>query len=395
MTARPGTARKRTAVLCAAARPGGSALADADFWYSAAAKLLAPVLLAADMTPPCPALVRPVIGAVARVLRANRARAGRRPAPACAASSASAASARDVRDAVWTRLGSLTAAGHGDPLVIVDQDGGGCEPGAPSGPPSKEAERDIPDDFLRLYQQAGAKHRIPWEILAGIGREGCDHGRQNNPACTPQPGASGPGSPNFVGASGPMQIGIGCAAGNIWAIRKVDGGGDGMTGAHDPADAIATAAIILIKDKGAPQDKPIDAYRAAVRAYNGAGPVAEAYADRVIADARLYSSGVNPVDDAAGCAPEDDLDISFDGPEARSASRAALNAPASLPSRSSAATSRRCPASSAGRSSLRPAPTTRSTRPAAASPTTGPATPPISAWPPTATATTAPSVTAS
>ena len=40
-------AQRTAAALCAAARPGGTTLADADFWYSAAAKLLAPVLLAA------------------------------------------------------------------------------------------------------------------------------------------------------------------------------------------------------------------------------------------------------------------------------------------------------------------------------------------------------------
>lgn len=40
-------AQRTAAVLCAAARPGGSTLADADFWYTAAAKLLAPVLFAA------------------------------------------------------------------------------------------------------------------------------------------------------------------------------------------------------------------------------------------------------------------------------------------------------------------------------------------------------------
>ena len=39
---------QRTATwLCAAARTGGSSLADADFWYAAAAKLLAPVVFAA------------------------------------------------------------------------------------------------------------------------------------------------------------------------------------------------------------------------------------------------------------------------------------------------------------------------------------------------------------
>jgi hypothetical protein len=191
-------------------------------------------------------------------------------------------------------------------IIAAISGSGGCN--APSGgPPSKEAERDIPADFLELYQQVGAKYRIPWEVLAGIGREECDHGRLDHPACTPQPGASGPGTANFAGAAGPMQIGIGGAAGNIWAVRKTDGGGDGKTGAHDPADAIATAAVILLKDKGAQPGKPIDDYRAAARAYNGAGPVAEAYADRVIADAHLYSSGANPVADSSGCAGDGDL----------------------------------------------------------------------------------------
>ena len=42
---------------------------------------------------------------------------------------------------------------------------------------------------------------------------------------------------------------------------------------------------MLIKDKGAPTGQPIDAYRDYARAYNGAGPMAEAYAARVLADA--------------------------------------------------------------------------------------------------------------
>jgi type IV secretion system protein VirD4 len=40
-------AQRTAATLCAAARPGNATLADADFWYSAAAKLLAPLLFAA------------------------------------------------------------------------------------------------------------------------------------------------------------------------------------------------------------------------------------------------------------------------------------------------------------------------------------------------------------
>lgn len=174
----------------------------------------------------------------------------------------------------------------------------------PAGPPSKEAKRDIPADFLTIYQQAGAKYHIPWQVLAGIGREECDHGRNPDPSCTPQPGASGGGAANSAGAAGPMQIGIGGAAGNSFGPRGVDADGDGKTGAHDPADAVATAAIILIKDKGAPVGKGIDAYRTAARAYNGSGPQAEAYADRVMADAHTYASGANAVANAApgaGC----------------------------------------------------------------------------------------------
>jgi len=40
-------AQRTAATLCSSARPGNTTLADADFWYSAAAKLLAPLLFAA------------------------------------------------------------------------------------------------------------------------------------------------------------------------------------------------------------------------------------------------------------------------------------------------------------------------------------------------------------
>lgn len=188
---------------------------------------------------------------------------------------------------------------------------GGCDAATAGGPPSKEAKRDIPADFLALYQQIGAKYRIPWEVLAGVGREECDHGRNPDPSCTPQPGASGPGAANFAGAAGPMQIGVGGAAGDEFSRVKVDFDGDGKIGTHDPADAIAMAAIVLIKDKGAPQGKGIDAYRTAVRAYNGSGPQAEAYADRVIADAHTYATGANAVANASGCS--DDAGLTFGG----------------------------------------------------------------------------------
>jgi hypothetical protein len=82
------------------------------------------------------------------------------------------------------------------------------------------AVRDIPASMLAIYQQVGAQYKLPWEILAGIGTEECDHGQLPDPSCTPQPGARGPGVANFAGASGPMQIGIGGAAGDEYdALR--------------------------------------------------------------------------------------------------------------------------------------------------------------------------------
>src|SRR3954470_19704279 len=84
---------------------------------------------------------------------------------------------------------------------------GGCGTGS-SGAPSSTARRGIPADFLALYQQIGPRYGIPWQILAGIGREECDHGRNPDPSCAPHQGQAGAGVANFAGAAGPMQIGV-------------------------------------------------------------------------------------------------------------------------------------------------------------------------------------------
>jgi hypothetical protein len=86
--------------------------------------------------------------------------------------------------------------------------------------PSPVAVRDIPASVLPIYQRVGAQYKLPWEILAGIGKEECDHGLLLDPSCTPHPGAEGPGVANLAGASGPMQVGIGGAAGDEYdALR--------------------------------------------------------------------------------------------------------------------------------------------------------------------------------
>jgi hypothetical protein len=166
----------------------------------------------------------------------------------------------------------LLAAGTAVLTVVIGQS---CAGGGVRDAPSPVAVRDIPASMLAIYEQVGARYKLPWELLAGIGKEECDHGRLPPPSCTPQPGAKGPGVANSAGAAGPMQVGIGGAAGDAYdALRRFLP--DPSLGPHDPTTAVQLAALVLIKDKGAPTGQPIDAYLDYARADNGTGPMADA-----------------------------------------------------------------------------------------------------------------------
>jgi hypothetical protein len=192
----------------------------------------------------------------------------------------------------------LSALGAALLSVLVGQS---CWGGGGSGDtPSQLARRDIPANFLRVYERVGARYKIPWEILAGIGKEECDHGRFPAPSCTPIPGARGPGVANFAGASGPMAIGVGGVAGDAYdALRRYLP--NPALGPHDPSTAVELAALVLIKDKGAPTGRAIDAYWRYAEAYNGSGPAAAAYAGRVLADAHAYQGQGTTSPSVAGC----------------------------------------------------------------------------------------------
>jgi len=183
----------------------------------------------------------------------------------------------------------LLLAGGAALLTVVF--GGTCTGSGVGDTPSAAATRDIPGEFLGIYERVGARYRIPWEILAGIGEEECDHGRFPDPSCTPETGATGPGIANCAGASGPMQIGVGggpCGVAGDEYQSLQHYLSDPSLGPHDPTTAVELAALVLIKDKGAPTGQPIDAYAVYVRAYNGSGAAADAYAARVLADAHAY-----------------------------------------------------------------------------------------------------------
>jgi membrane-bound lytic murein transglycosylase B len=142
------------------------------------------------------------------------------------------------------------------------------KPAAGQPEPSRTAAADIPAGYLRLYRTAGAHYRIPWPVLAAIGKVESDHGRTRLPGVR--------SGSNWAGACGPMQLGCvaGSKAGNAWARY-------GHGSPHDPAQAIPAAARYLV-DHGA--HRHLDR---ALFAYNHS----RAYVAKVTQLARRYARG--------------------------------------------------------------------------------------------------------
>ncbi len=150
---------------------------------------------------------------------------------------------------------------------------------------SQSARGSIPADYLALFQSVGKQYKVPWVILAGIAKVESDDGQSTLPGV--HSGA------NAFGAAGPMQIGIGGAAGNQWggaavhsAAEKVNGvatdeNGDGIASVYEPADAIAGAARYLLAHG------ILTNVSQAIFAYNHL----ESYVQAVLSYAALYAGG--------------------------------------------------------------------------------------------------------
>ena len=169
-------------------------------------------------------------------------------------------------------------------------------------PPSQQARNSIPANYLALFKATGRKYGLPWVILAGIGKVESNDGRTTLPGV--HSGA------NAFGAAGPMQIGIGGAAGDTWGGAPVhpagtqvsgvaiDANHDGVASVYEPADAIAGAARYLLAHG------VLDNVAGAIFAYNHL----QSYVQTVLSWAGSYASGgfsVSPVtlDSAPGCLP--------------------------------------------------------------------------------------------
>jgi cell wall-associated NlpC family hydrolase len=167
---------------------------------------------------------------------------------------------------------SCTSGGHGTATT--------AQPAA-----SQSARNSIPANYLALFRSIGAQYKVPWVILAGIAKVESDDGQTTLPGV--HSGA------NAFGAAGPMQIGIGGAAGNEWggapvhpAAEKVNGvavdaNEDGVASVYEPADAIAGAAKYLL------EHGVLDNVDQAIFAYNHL----QSYVQAVLHWASLYASG--------------------------------------------------------------------------------------------------------
>jgi cell wall-associated NlpC family hydrolase len=161
----------------------------------------------------------------------------------------------------------------------------GQQTGTTGQPVAAPRAKSIPANYLSWYQKVGQQYGVPWTILAGIGTVESDNGQ------TTLPGVHS--GENAFGAAGPMQIGIGGAAGNVWGGLPVhpasevvdgvatdeDGGPDASV--YDPADAIAGAAKYLLA--AGVQTNP----SAAIFSYNHL----QSYVESVLYYAGAYAGG--------------------------------------------------------------------------------------------------------
>jgi peptidoglycan DL-endopeptidase CwlO len=160
-------------------------------------------------------------------------------------------------------------------------------------PAGAKAKNSIPANYLYWYQHVGTQYNVPWTILAGIGTVESDNGQ------TTLPGVHS--GQNAFGAAGPMQIGIGGAATNVWGGLPVHPGNEVVAGVatdedggpnasvYDPADAIAGAAKYLTQ-AGVQADPS-----AAIFAYNHL----QSYVESVLYYAGIYAGGNYSVVSAA------------------------------------------------------------------------------------------------
>src|SRR5215207_6807737 len=241
------------------------------------------------------------------------------PAPGLVAGVAAGAEPSTAEEArlralAWQRGREAAAAAERDQAAVRQAAAGAGATATPAGwvaPPGGPA---IPALTLRAYREAAAWAagfdpgcRLPWTILAGIGRIESNHGLFGGPATRFSP--SGAVSPRITGppldgngvaripdsdggrwdgdttwdrAVGPMQF-----IPTTWRSLGRDGNGDRVADPNNLFDAAVSAAGYLCASGGGSLGDPAR-LRQAIYAYNHSWP----YVDAVLGWAGVYAGGV-------------------------------------------------------------------------------------------------------
>lgn len=166
------------------------------------------------------------------------------------------------------------------PLALLPSLGGSGPDAAPEG---------IPQGFVPLYRESARAHGLNWLVLAAVHRE--ETGFSTHP--TTYRGLNPAGC-----CAGPFQFNVRNGPPSTWdshrlAYRRGSRPAEyphrhaPHPSVYDDFDA-AMAAGSLLRSNGADATLGARTWQA-VRAYNGAGPIAVAYADAVMAQARGWS----------------------------------------------------------------------------------------------------------
>jgi cell wall-associated NlpC family hydrolase len=139
------------------------------------------------------------------------------------------------------------------------------QPGNPRQASLSNPPTEIPAPIQALYEAAATRYGLPWSLLAGIGMEETNHGRNT--------------ATSSAGAQGLMQF-----MPATFAAYGVDGNGDGRATITDEADSIYSAANYLVASGALTGPAGI---RQALYAYNHA----LWYVNDVLYYAASYSDG--------------------------------------------------------------------------------------------------------
>ena len=163
--------------------------------------------------------------------------------------------------------------------------------------PSAEAQAQIPQTYLGLYQRAALTcPGLDWTVLAAIGKVESDHGRSRAPGVL--------SGANPAGAQGPMQMLPGTFAAYDHPVNAdplpTEAGGARPPSPYSPTDAIYAAARYLCAS-GVAND-----VNAAVIAYNcgNPGPACQVAAAGYAADVSATAASYRTADDQSGTAAD-------------------------------------------------------------------------------------------